>query len=94
MHRLLGFYAPDFQSHQKKPLSEWATVLQAESQALRPSPCPPQGQVLPALDGLGRHHGGNVRRSRREGARTGPIRRQYWTRRGQQWQIFFEGVIG
>lgn len=34
MNRLLGFYAPDFQSYKKKPLSEWATVLQAESQAL------------------------------------------------------------
>ena len=29
-----------------------------------------------------------------EGARTGPVKRQYWARRGQQWQIFFEGVIG
>ena len=25
-----------------------------------------------------------------EGARTGPIKRQYWTRRGQQWQIFLK----
>jgi hypothetical protein len=29
-----------------------------------------------------------------EGARTGTTRRQYWTRKGAHWQIFFEGVIG
>lgn len=28
------------------------------------------------------------------GERTGPIKRQYWMRIGQQWKIFFEGVIG
>ncbi len=28
------------------------------------------------------------------GARTGPVRRQYWIRQGKQWKIFFEGVIG
>ncbi len=28
------------------------------------------------------------------GARTGPVKRQYWLRNGAQWKIFFEGVIG
>jgi hypothetical protein len=28
------------------------------------------------------------------GARTGPVKRQYWMRQGEQWKIFFEGVIG
>ncbi|MBK0392957.1 L,D-transpeptidase family protein [Ramlibacter sp. CrO1] len=28
------------------------------------------------------------------GARTGPVRRQYWVRQGSHWKIFFEGVIG
>ena len=28
------------------------------------------------------------------GARTGPVKRQYWVRQGAQWKIFFEGVIG
>jgi hypothetical protein len=28
------------------------------------------------------------------GARTGPVKRQYWVREGLQWKIFFEGVIG
>ncbi len=29
-----------------------------------------------------------------EGARSGPVKRQYWMRVGPQWKIFFEGVIG
>ena len=30
-----------------------------------------------------------------EGARTGPVKRQYWLRQGGgAWKIFFEGVIG
>jgi L,D-transpeptidase YnhG len=28
------------------------------------------------------------------GARTGPVKRQYWVRQGPQWKIFYEGVIG
>jgi L,D-transpeptidase YnhG len=28
------------------------------------------------------------------GARSGPVKRQYWVRQGPQWKIFFEGVIG
>ena len=29
-----------------------------------------------------------------DGSRTGPTKRQYWVRQGNQWKIFFEGVIG
>jgi murein L,D-transpeptidase YafK len=93
MKRLLGFYAPDFQSYRKKPLSEWTSVLQAETRALR-------GRELHLKDKSYLRWTdsadtmvvtfGEVA----EGARTGPVKRQYWTRRGQQWQIFFEGVIG
>ena len=28
------------------------------------------------------------------GAKTGPIKRQYWSRSGNQWKIFYEGIIG
>jgi len=93
MKRLLGFYAPDFQSHRKKPLAEWTQVLQTETRALR-------GRELHLKDKSYLRWTdsadtmvvtfGEVA----EGARTGPVKRQYWTRRGQQWQIFFEGVIG
>ncbi len=93
MKRLLSFYAPDFQSHRKKPLDEWTTVLQAEARALR-------GRELQLKDKSYLRWTdsadtmvvtfGEVA----AGARTGTVKRQYWTRRGQQWQIFFEGVIG
>ena len=93
MKRLLGFYAPDFQSYRKKPLEEWSQVLQAETRALK-------GRELQLKDKSYLRWTdstdtmvvtfGEVA----EGARTGPVKRQYWTRRGQQWQIFFEGVIG
>ena len=28
------------------------------------------------------------------GSAVGVVKRQYWTRQGNQWKIFFEGVIG
>jgi murein L,D-transpeptidase YafK len=93
MKRLLSFYAPDFQSSRKKRLSEWTRVLEAEARALR-------GRELHLKDKSYLRWTdssdtmvvtfGEVA----AGARTGPVKRQYWARRGQQWQIFFEGVIG
>ncbi|WP_298210049.1 L,D-transpeptidase family protein [Acidovorax sp.] len=93
MKRLLGFYAPDFQTYRNKPLDEWSQVLQAEAQALK-------GRELQLKDKSYLRWTdsadtmvvtfGEVAK----GARTGPTKRQYWTRRGQNWQIFFEGVIG
>jgi murein L,D-transpeptidase YafK len=93
MQRLLSFYAPDFQSYRKKPLAEWTQVLEAEARALR-------GRELQLKDKSYLRWTdssdtmvvtfGEVA----AGARTGPVKRQYWARRGQQWQIFFEGVIG
>ena len=29
-----------------------------------------------------------------QGAKTGSIKRQYWSRSGNQWKIFYEGIIG
>ena len=93
MNRLLGFYAPDFQSYKKKPLGEWAAVLQAEAQALKGRTVHLKDKAYlrwtDSADTMVVTFGEVA-----EGARTGPIKRQYWTRRGQQWQIFFEGVIG
>ena len=75
------------------PLSEWATVLQAESQALKGRPVHLKDKAYlrwtDSADTMVVTFGEVA-----EAARTGPIKRQYWTRRGQQWQIFFEGVIG
>ena len=93
MQRLLGFYAPDFQSYKRLPLNEWAPVLQAETRALR-------GRELQLKDKSYLRWTdstdtmvvtfGEVA----AGARTGPVKRQFWARRGNRWQIFFEGVIG
>lgn len=93
MARLTGFYAPDFQSYRQKPLSEWTTVLQAESRALKGREIQLKDKSYlrwtDATDTMVVTFGEVA-----EGARTGPVKRQYWKRKGQQWQIFFEGVIG
>ena len=74
-------------------LREWAAVLQAEAQALKGRTVHLKDKAYlrwtDSADTMVVTFGEVA-----EGARTGPIKRQYWTRRGQQWQIFFEGVIG
>ena len=93
MPRLLGFYAPDFQTYKRKPLSEWAPVLHAETQALR-------GRELQLKDKSYLRWTDSTETmvvtfgEVAAGARTGPVKRQFWARRGNRWQIFFEGVIG
>lgn len=93
LDRLLGFYAPDFQTYRNKPLQEWAQVLKAETRALRGRELHLKDKSYlrwtDAADTMVVTFGEVA-----EGARTGPVKRQYWMRRGQQWQIFFEGVIG
>lgn len=93
MQRLLGFYAPEFQGHKKKPLTEWADVLQAEARALRGREIQLKDKSYlrwtDSLDTMVVTFGEVA-----DGARTGPVKRQFWKRRGNHWQIFFEGVIG
>ncbi|WP_404302677.1 L,D-transpeptidase family protein [Alicycliphilus denitrificans] len=93
MPRLLSFYAPDFQGQRNQGLTEWSQTLQAEAKSL-------QGRTVALKDkSMLRWTDssdtmvvtfGEVA----EGARSGTIKRQYWTRKGARWQIFFEGVIG
>jgi hypothetical protein len=93
MKRLIGFYAANFEGRRSTTLGQWAKTLQQESQALG-------GRTLTLKDKSYLHWSdtadtmvvtfGEVP----EGARTGKTRRQYWKRQGQQWQIFYEGVIG
>lgn len=93
MQQLMNFYAPNFQGHKNKPLQEWVQVLRAETKAL-------QGRQIQLKDKSYLRWTdsadtmvvtfGEVA----DGARGGPVKRQYWMRNGQQWQIFFEGVIG
>jgi L,D-transpeptidase YnhG len=92
MTRLLGFYTSDFSSA-GKGLADWAPQLQSEMARHR-------GRDLQLKDVSYLRWTdstdtmvvtfGEVP----QGARTGPVKRQYWMRQGQQWKIFFEGVIG
>lgn len=93
MQRLMGFYAPEFQSLRKMGLPEWAQTLQAEARALRGRKLLLKDRSMlrwtDSSDTMVVTFGEVA-----EGARTGTIKRQYWTRKGAHWQIFFEGVIG
>ena len=93
MQRLLGFYAPDFQSLRNVGLAEWTPTLQAETRALRGRNLLLKDRSMlrwtDSSDTMVVTFGEVA-----EGARTGAIKRQYWTRKGARWQIFFEGVIG
>lgn len=91
--RLMNFYAKDFQTHKKKPLAEWTQTLQAEARALKGRSIELKDKsVLRWKDSSDTMvvTFGEVA----EGEHSGSIKRQYWTREGQQWKIFFEGVIG
>jgi len=91
--RMLSFYAPDFAGHGGRGLPEWSRTLRTEVERAR-------GRDIQLKDvsylrwtdsadtmvvTFGEVH---------EGARTGQTRRQYWLRQGDQWKIFYEGVIG
>ncbi|MDP2678024.1 MAG: L,D-transpeptidase family protein [Rhodoferax sp.] len=86
------FYAPDFKSNGQS-LADWLPQLTREVSSAR-------GRSLNIKD-LSLLHWvdsgetmvvtfGEVI----EGKRTGNSRRQYWSRQGQRWQIFYEGVNG
>lgn len=92
LNRLLGFYTPDFKSYGKS-LAEWTPRLTAEAGQAR-------GREIRLKDLSFLRWSdkadtmvvtfGEVL----DGARTGMVKRQYWLRQGNQWKIFFEGVIG
>ncbi len=93
LQRLLGFYTYDFQGMRGQPINEWRTTLQEDLQALR-------GRTLVLKDKSALHWQDSSETmvvtfaEVPAGARGGPVKRQYWRRQGQRWQIFFEGVIG
>jgi len=91
MNQVLSFYSPDFNSH-GKTLREWMPTLRSELDKVR-------GRAIELKD-LSLLHWtdsadtmvvtfGEVT----DGTRNGPTKRQYWTRLGNHWKIFFEGVI-
>ena len=90
--RVLPFYAPDF-SGNGKSVAEWTPQLRNELQRTRGREV--QLKDLSLLRWTDSAETmvvtfGEVP----AGARTGPVKRQYWMRTGGQWKIFFEGVIG
>ena len=92
MTRLMTWYTPDFTSN-GKTLAQWAPVLQAELKKL-------DGRNLEIKD-VSYLRWTDVNDTMvvtfgelAQGAKTGQTKRQYWTRQGSQWKIFFEGIVG
>ncbi len=91
MDQLLSFYTADFNSY-GKTLRQWTPTLRGEVKKF-------QGRVVALKDvSLLRWTDsadtmvvtfGEVA----EGTRIGQTKRQYWIREGNQWKIFFEGVV-
>lgn len=92
LNQLLSFYTSDFNSH-GKTLREWVPSLRNEVKRIR-------GRAIQLKD-LSylrwTDHADTMVVTFGEvpdGSRNGPTKRQYWIREGDQWKIFFEGVIG
>lgn len=92
LNRLLAFYTPDFNVN-GKTIADWTPVMKVELGKMRGRPI--EMKDVSVLRWTDRADTmvvtfGEVA----EGARTGPVKRQYWVRQGPQWKIFYEGVIG
>jgi murein L,D-transpeptidase YafK len=89
---LTSLYSNDFSSY-GKTLNDWTTVLRADlnKRAGRSVQLKDLSYLrwTDANDTMVVTFGEVV-----SGSQTGPTRRQYWVRQGNQWKIFFEGVIG
>ena len=91
--RLLGFYTYDFQSFRNQSIAELRVALQKDLSTLH-------GRALMLKDKSALHWRDSsdtmvvTFAEVPAGARGGPVKRQYWRRQNQRWQIFFEGVIG
>jgi L,D-transpeptidase YnhG len=92
LNRVLGYYAPDFRSF-AKTLQEWTPTLRSEMVSAKG-----RGIELKDLSYLRWTDSSDIMVATFgevvAGTRTGVVKRQYWVRRGTQWKIFFEGVIG
>jgi hypothetical protein len=90
MSQLLAYYTPDFNSN-GKTLEQWKPQLVSEVSKV-------QGRTLQLKDISALRWTdtadtmvvtfGEVP----DGTKTGMTKRQYWTRQGKQWKIFFEGT--
>lgn len=89
--RLTAWYTPDFTSY-GKTLTEWMPVLQAELKQLGGRDIQIKDvsylRWTDSADTMVVTFGELIK-----GSSTGSTKRQYWTRQGSQWKIFFEGTI-
>ncbi len=92
LDQVLSFYSSNFGSN-GKTLSEWTPALRSQIDRVR-------GRSVQLKD-LSLLHWTDASDTMvvtfgevADGSRSGPTRRQYWERRGNQWRIFYEGVVG
>jgi L,D-transpeptidase YnhG len=89
--QLTPWYTPDFTSYGKS-LAEWTPQVQIELKQQRGRGIQIKDvsylRWTDSTDTMVVTFGELVK-----GAQTGRTKRQYWTRQGNQWKIFFEGVI-
>jgi murein L,D-transpeptidase YafK len=92
VNRLLTFYRADFRNN-GKGLDAWLPVLREETGRA-------SGREIQIKD-LSLLHWTDTMETMVvtfgeviAGQRSGPVRRQYWSRQGPHWKIFYEGIIG
>jgi murein L,D-transpeptidase YafK len=92
VERMLSFYTTDFTINGKS-IAQWSPVLKVELGRARGKDIELKDlsylRWTDAADTMVVTFGEVP-----TGARTGPVKRQYWVRQGPHWKIFFEGVIG
>ena len=92
MARLMTWYTPDFNSY-GKTLAEFTPAVQLEVKQLAGRSVQLKDvsymRWLDSNDTMVVTFGELA-----QGAKSGQTKRQYWTRQGSQWKIFFEGTIG
>ena len=90
--RLMRFYTQDFSSR-GRTLAEWAPALRKEVDKAQGRPIALKDvsflRWTDTADTMVVTFGEVT-----AGARTGPTKRQYWRREGDEWKIFYEGIIG
>jgi L,D-transpeptidase YnhG len=92
LSQVLTFYSADFKSN-GRTLSEWSPNLRREMDRSEGRPIQLKDlsflRWTDASDTMVVTFGEVT-----TGTRSGPTKRQYWSRSGSQWKIFYEGIIG
>ena len=91
--RVSSWYTADFTTNNGKTLAEWTPTLRAEMDKLAGRGIQLKDvsylRWTDAADTMVVTFGELI-----QGTKTGRIKRQYWSRQGSQWKIFYEGIIG